>query len=325
LATVLQTLLAPFDLALVLAEFLPALLANVLAALLLAGVLPGFLTTLLTRLLPAFLLARFLTRILAALLTPLLLTLLASLFPIALLGKRRGGRAGDERQSHGRGHKLPHLNSPSPSRAFPHFSPQGHFKQSGHEPTLNGADGVRVMQPTEVVDFWRNAGRQSWFKKDPAFDADCGRFRDWHFAAAGRELDDWIAVAEGALGLLLLLDQFPRNLFRGTAHAFATDGLARMFARRAVGEGHDLATEPLLRPFFYLPFEHSEDPADQTFGVGLCERLERDTGDTDTLKWARIHRDIIARFGRFPHRNAVLGRETTALEQAFLDDGGFAG
>jgi uncharacterized protein (DUF924 family) len=98
-----------------------------------------------------------------------------------------------------------------------------------------------------------------------------------------------------------------------------------MFARAALAAGHDQAIDAKLRPFFYLPFEHSESLADQEFCVELCAALQADSGDEDTIKWALEHRDIIARFGRFPHRNAVLGRETTPEEQVFLDEGGFAG
>ena len=178
----------------------------------------------------------------------------------------------------------------------------------------------------DVVGFWREAGPKRWFAKSDAFDdAIRLRFEGPHHAAARGEYDAWRGNAEGALALLLLLDQFPRNLFRGTAHAFATDPLARSVAREAIAHGHDLATEPPLRPFFYLPFEHSEDMADQDRSVQVCEALARDAGDQDTLKWARIHRDIIVKFGRFPHRNKALGRVTTPPEQAFLDEGGFAG
>jgi uncharacterized protein (DUF924 family) len=178
----------------------------------------------------------------------------------------------------------------------------------------------------DIVAFWRDAGPARWFKKDPAFDAAIReRFEAAHHAAARCEFDAWLASAEGSLALLLLLDQFPRNLWRGSAHAFATDPLARQVARAAIAAGHDRQFGAELRPFFYLPFEHSEDLADQDFGVGLCETLHREAGDADTLKWSRLHRDIIARFGRFPHRNSELGRETTPREQAFLDEGGFAG
>ncbi len=180
--------------------------------------------------------------------------------------------------------------------------------------------------PQDVIGYWRNAGPARWFSAKPAFDEALRlRFEPTHHAAARGNYDAWANEAEGALGLILLLDQIPRNLYRGSAHAFATDPKARALARAAIARGFDQATEPLLRPFFYLPFEHSEDLADQDESVALCQRLADETGDAETLKWAKIHRDIIARFGRFPHRNAALGRETTPQEQAFLDDGGFAG
>ena len=183
-----------------------------------------------------------------------------------------------------------------------------------------------VATPNDVIGFWRSAGPAQWFAAKPAFDdAIRLKFEPVHHAAARGAYDKWAESAEGALALLILLDQFPRNLYRRSAHAFATDPKARAIARAAIAEGFDRATEPLLRPFFYLPFEHSEDLADQESGVALSERLAKDAGDADTLKWAKIHRDIIARFGRFPHRNAMLGRSTTAEEQAWLDDGGFAG
>jgi uncharacterized protein (DUF924 family) len=123
------------------------------------------------------------------------------------------------------------------------------------------------------------------------------------------------------VALILLLDQIPRNIYRGTAHAFATDPLAQAIADRAVSAGHDSATAMPLRVFFYLPFEHAEDFAQQARCVALMEA----TGDEGYAKYARVHRDIIARFGRFPHRNAALGRVTTAEEQQFLDAGGFRG
>jgi uncharacterized protein (DUF924 family) len=178
----------------------------------------------------------------------------------------------------------------------------------------------------DITRFWREAGPKAWFAKDDAFDEAIRRnYEPAHHAAARGEYDAWIETPEGALALLLLLDQFPRNLYRGSAHAFATDPKARRLAREAIAREHDLALEAGLRPFFYLPFEHSEDLADQDESIRLTTRLRDDTGDADTLKWAAIHRDIIARFGRFPHRNRALARTTTAEEQAFLDEGGFAG
>ncbi|MBA3811781.1 MAG: DUF924 family protein [Caulobacteraceae bacterium] len=181
-------------------------------------------------------------------------------------------------------------------------------------------------RPSTIIAFWLEAGRKAWFVKTAAFDSAIREaFETDHFAAARGERDDWTGTADGSLALLLLLDQVPRNLWRGTAHAFATDPLARNVARAAVGRGHDRAATAALRQFFYLPFEHSEDVADQALGVELCEALDRETGDSDWLKWARLHSDIIARFGRFPHRNRCLGRETSPDEQAFLDQGGFGG
>ena len=174
---------------------------------------------------------------------------------------------------------------------------------------------------SDVVGFWRRAGPQRWFAKDASFDR---LFRerciDAHRAAARRELDGWMQTPQGALALLLLTDQFPRNAFRGTAHMVATDALARHFARRAQRQGHSDAAEPPMRLFFCLPFAHSEDLADQDLSVRLHEALGE-----PWLSHAQGHRDIIRRFGRFPHRNRLLGRATTAGESAFLAAGGFSG
>ena len=178
------------------------------------------------------------------------------------------------------------------------------------------------MEAADVVAFWVKAGPKAWFSKSEAFDAEIReRFDALHHAAARGELDGWAETAQGALALLLLLDQFPRNLFRGSPHAFAADPLARKIARRAVDRGFDSQVDPALRQFFYLPFEHSEHLEDQDHGAALCAA----SGDPDLVKWAKIHRDIIARFGRFPHRNESLGRTTTDEERAFLNGGGFGG
>lgn len=176
------------------------------------------------------------------------------------------------------------------------------------------------ITPSAVIAFWKEAGPTRWYKKDDAFDADFRmRFEAAHFAAARRELDGWVETPDGALALMVLLDQFPRNSFRGTAHQFATDPLARMSSRQAIARGHPAAFAPDLRQFLVMPLMHSEDLADQDALLPLVEDMP------DTRKYAVMHRDIIVRFGRFPHRNAVLGRETTAEEQAFLDGGGFGG
>jgi uncharacterized protein (DUF924 family) len=174
----------------------------------------------------------------------------------------------------------------------------------------------------QVVSFWRETGPERWFKKDPAFDEDIKRrFLPTYEAAAAGKLRDWETTAEGALALLILLDQFPRNMFRGDPRTFATDPVARAVTAGALIKGFDAQVGEKMRGFFYLPFEHSEDMADQERGVALYKAA----GDADGLKWAEIHADIIRRFGRFPHRNSVLGRKTTPDEQKFLDDGGFAG
>ncbi len=179
-----------------------------------------------------------------------------------------------------------------------------------------------MTTPTnEVVAFWRQAGPGRWFTKDPAFDADFReRFLSAHEAAAAGQLAHWEVRPEDALGLVLLLDQFPRNCFRGTPRMYATDEAARGVTERAVVAGHDMAVEVGLRLFFYLPLAHSELLADQDRSVELHQRLE-----PQVMRHALEHRDIVRRFGRFPHRNGILGRATTPEEQAFLDAGGFAG
>ena len=170
-----------------------------------------------------------------------------------------------------------------------------------------------------IISFWRDAGPAKWFAKDDAFDAELSaHFLDEHFAAARREREALLDDADGALALILLLDQVPRNVFRDSAHAFAIDPLAREYAQRALDAGFDTAVDPALRIFFYMPFEHSEAMADQDRTVALVETL----GDATYLKYAEAHRDVIRRFGRFPHRNRALARVNTAEEQDWLDAGG---
>jgi uncharacterized protein (DUF924 family) len=182
--------------------------------------------------------------------------------------------------------------------------------------------GAMVASAADVVSFWQKAGPDRWFKKDTAFDDEIReRFLATHEAAAAAQLSDWERGPQGALALLILLDQFPRNMFRGEARAFATDPLARAIAAGAIVRGFDSRVSKQLRNFFYLPFEHSEDLADQE----RCIAFNKAAGDAENLKWAELHADIIRRFGRFPHRNTALGRATTPEEQAFLDGGGFAG
>jgi uncharacterized protein (DUF924 family) len=174
---------------------------------------------------------------------------------------------------------------------------------------------------SSVVEFWQQAGEDKWWRKDEAFDRDFReRFLALHERAAAGELEGWLAEATSALALMILLDQFPRNAFRGSARMFATDPLARRYASAALQAGFDRAIDAPLHMFFYMPFEHSESLADQERSVALQVHL-----GPKLHKYALLHQDIIQRFGRFPHRNPLLGRETTPAEQAFLDGGGFAG
>jgi uncharacterized protein (DUF924 family) len=142
----------------------------------------------------------------------------------------------------------------------------------------------------------------------------------WHEAAAGK-LSSWEASDDGALALTIVLDQFPRNMFRGDVRTFATDAMAREVATRAIARGADARIDPGLLEFLYMPFMHSELLADQL----RCVELFSKTSNTEQQKYAEHHADIVRRFGRFPHRNQILGRVTTAEEQAFLDGGGFSG
>lgn len=187
--------------------------------------------------------------------------------------------------------------------------------------TLHTRLAAHLAHPGEVAAFWAPLGHAVWFGKDPAFDR---RFReafaDQHGAAARGELMPWLLTADGALSLVLLLDQYPRNAFRGTDRMYGTDALARIIASMAIDLGHDRAVDPMLAPFFYLPFGHSELISDQERSVALCAQLPDPVPDH-----ARRHRDIVARFGRFPHRNAILGRNSTAEELDWLAAGGFAG
>jgi uncharacterized protein (DUF924 family) len=173
-----------------------------------------------------------------------------------------------------------------------------------------------VAHPTEVIAFWFAETIQPlWFAATPDFDeALRARFLTTYRAAAAGQLTDWEATPEGALALVIALDQFPLNLFRGQAESFATEAAARAVADRAIARGFDRAMPPIQRQFLYLPFMHSETLDDQERSV----RLYQQPGLEDSLRFARHHRDLIARFGRFPHRNAILGRASTAEESAYL-------
>jgi len=179
-----------------------------------------------------------------------------------------------------------------------------------------------MKTPHDVLTFWSDAGPERWYEKDAAFDADMERqfLATWELASKG-ELSTWEDTDEGTLALLIVLDQFSRNLFRGDVRAFQNDPMAREIANRAIARGVDQRIDAALREFIYMPFEHSEDLTDQKRSVALF----RATENGDNLKWAILHLEIIEKFGRFPHRNKVLGRVSSPEEEAYLADGGFSG
>jgi uncharacterized protein (DUF924 family) len=169
----------------------------------------------------------------------------------------------------------------------------------------------------------RGPRQKRWFEKDPAFDAGISsRFLPLHEALARSEEEEWLEEPPQCLARILVLDQFPRNMFRGTARAFATDPLALQAARHALGRGYDHGLLPVERLFIYLPFEHSESLEDQERACELCRPLAAFPETDDAYRYAVAHRDIIARFGRFPHRNAILGRASTPEELEFLKQPG---
>jgi uncharacterized protein (DUF924 family) len=216
----------------------------------------------------------------------------------------------------------PYFNSPEAYVELRHYVGASDAVTVAERPgSRAGAPEMAIAKAASVVEFWRQAGPTLWFAKDPAFDRTFReRFLSLHEVAARGQLKAWLATADSALALLILLDQFPRNAFRGTPRMYATDALAREAASAAIAAGHDLMVEKELALFLYLPFGHSEDLADQERSVALAQRL----GEPN-LSHARGHREIIRRFSRFPHRNPILGRTMTAEEQRFLDEGGYAG
>jgi uncharacterized protein (DUF924 family) len=183
-------------------------------------------------------------------------------------------------------------------------------------------NGKSDLGPEDVIAFWSAAGRGKWFKKDDNFDrAIADQFKALHAEVAAGGRRDWATTPEGALALILVLDQFSRNMFRDTPMAFAQDEMALALADAAIAAGFDKSVPRDLALFFYLPFEHAERIAAQEKSVLLLHTL----GSDETLSYARAHERVIRRFGRFPHRNPILGRHMSPAEQAFLDGGGFAG
>jgi uncharacterized protein (DUF924 family) len=181
----------------------------------------------------------------------------------------------------------------------------------------------QVSAAEEVLEFWfgqpPGRSRREWFVKDPAFDAEIReRFGALHVKAVAGELEAWRGAPRTMLALVVVLDQFSRNIHRNDARAFAADAHALDCARQAIGRGDDLGLLPVERQFLYLPFEHSEALADQDRALELMSGLDAYAETRDVSEWARRHRVIIERFGRFPHRNAALGRASSAEEAAFL-------
>jgi uncharacterized protein (DUF924 family) len=184
---------------------------------------------------------------------------------------------------------------------------------------------------SEVLEFWfgpmaapgYGEPRDEWFEKSAEFDAEVrDRFVGTWVAAAQHQLDDWLNEPDSALALIVVLDQFPRNMFRASAKAFIADRQAQAVAEHFVGKGWDEALKPAQRWFVYLPFEHAESLDMQQRSMALFARLAGDPGSASTIDYARRHYEIIARFGRFPHRNAILGRDSTPEELEFLKQPG---
>ena len=180
-----------------------------------------------------------------------------------------------------------------------------------------------MANPQDVLDFWlREIGSEGWYDGGKAIDVACrDRFGGIWAAAHEGSLDHWIDGPDSTLAFLIVTDQFPRNIHRGTALAFATDARALAAARKAVDEGWDLEIPEPERQFFYMPFEHSEDASDQLLSVKLLS--ERLSSNPDMALHARAHQEIIRRYGRFPTRNEALGRTSSAEEQAYLEEGGY--
>ena len=183
------------------------------------------------------------------------------------------------------------------------------------------------LTAAHVLDFWfgppPHATRDTWFRKDPAFDATIREgFGDAVAAARAGDFHSWRRSPRGALALVILLDQFTRNIYRDTPRAFAGDALALDIAKAAVDQGFDRKLDAFERWFLYLPFEHAEDWAMQERSLTLFGQLAADTGDRTALHWAEKHAEVIRRFGRYPHRNAILGRPSSPEEIAFLAEPG---
>ncbi len=188
-----------------------------------------------------------------------------------------------------------------------------------------------MSQPQQILNFWFGQPndaiygnpRQIWFSKQPEFDLEVRNlFLSDYTQAASGELDEWRHSSDSSLALILLLDQFPRHMFRDTPQAFATDWQALSIAQYAVAQNYDTQLLPVQRWFIYFPFEHSENLDHQRRSVELFAQLREDPNSTETINYAVRHMEIISRFGRFPHRNIILGRPSTPAEEEFLQQSG---
>jgi uncharacterized protein (DUF924 family) len=183
----------------------------------------------------------------------------------------------------------------------------------------SGEIGVSGKTIDEIIKFWFGLDPKQWYRRDEKLDAEiAARFGDIYAALKGGVPESWLQSPQGFLAAVIVLDQLPRNMFRGSARAFATDGAALALAKRASEEGVDAKLPPVQRAFLYMPFQHAEDEGDQARSVGLFTAL----GNPDNLDFAQRHKAIIDRFGRFPHRNETLGRESTPEEREFLKQPG---
>jgi uncharacterized protein (DUF924 family) len=178
-----------------------------------------------------------------------------------------------------------------------------------------------TLNPSDILEFWfagdPSVRRKEWFEKDPEFDVRCSCFASAIRSARAGEFDHWAATPDGALALIVLLDQLSRNVFRGQAEAYAADPHALAMARRTIANGFDATLHDVQRMFIYLPFEHAETIEDQNESVRLFETL-RTAPDDKSIDYADRHREVIRQFGRFPHRNAALGRTSTPEEETYL-------
>ena len=178
------------------------------------------------------------------------------------------------------------------------------------------------VKPDEVMNFWAKAGSEKWWAKNDEFDAQIKqKFDTTHTYANTGRLDDWIETPDTTLAFVIVLDQFSRNMFRNDARAFAQDKQCVAIVRSAIANGFDRKLRSDIGMFIYLPLMHSENISDQEQCLIEMERLKLE----NEIYHAKLHLNIIKKFGRFPHRNSILGRKTTPEEQAFLEDGGFAG